>query len=380
VSRAPKDDADESVTTRFVKTTPPPPPRTRQDTVVDDRPGAAGAAPHASGQSVGDDTTVDAVPTAPGGSSSEPGAKIDTLEDLDEALEELRQRARARIGEVLAGRYELRNVLGTGGAGAVFAAYDRELGERVAVKLLHAALAKNAEHIARFEREARAASEIGHPSVVEVRTVVRHHGELFMVLELLDGEALFYPIAERRLSLGDVYEVGRQLLGALDAAHAHGIIHRDVKPENVFLCREPSGALTVKLLDFGIAKMLRRDVASTFSTLEGMVVGTPQYMSPQMCSGEPANPGADIWAAGAVLFHALTGQPPYDDDHIGRLLIKIVSEPAPLIRELRPDLPETLSAAIDRALHRDPKERWTTAREFADALAASARTGRRSGS
>jgi len=339
--------------------------------VADDRTGAAESAP---------DATVDVAATSPGDAAPKPRPKTDTLEDLNEALLELRERARTRIGEVLAGRYELRNVLGTGAAGAVFAAYDRELGERVAVKLLHAALAKDAEHIARFEREARAASKIGHPSVVEVRTVVRHEGELFMVLELLDGEALFYPIEERRLSLGDVFEVGRQLLGALDAAHSHGIIHRDVKPENVFLCREPGGALRVKLLDFGIAKMLRRDVGSTFSTLDGMVVGTPQYMSPQMCSGEPANPGADIWAAGAVLFHALTGQPPYDDDHIGRLLIKIVSEPAPLIRELRPDLPESLSAAIDRALHRDPAERWASAQEFADALAASARSGRGDGS
>lgn len=363
MSRAPKNNDDESVTTQFVKTVPPPPPEATPAAADDPRA----------------DTTVDSYPEPPDRSdrpARRTAEKSDTLEDLDQALEDLRQRARTRVGEVLAGRYELRNVLGTGGAGAVFAAFDRQVGDRVAVKLLHAALAKDAEHIARFEREARAAAAIGHPSVVEVRSVVRHDGELFMVLELLDGEALFYPIAERRLSLGDVFEVADQLLGALGAAHDRGIIHRDVKPENVFLCRQPDGTLRVKLLDFGIAKMLRRDVASTFSTLEGMVVGTPQYMSPQMCSGEPANPGADIWAVGALLFHALTGKPPYDDSHIGRLLMKIVSEPAPLIRDLRPDLPGGLSAAIDRALHRDPAARWATAREFADAIAASAAAGR----
>jgi serine/threonine-protein kinase len=205
---------------------------------------------------------------------------------------------------------------------------------------------------------------------VKVLEVVRAGPEIFMVLELLDGEALFYAIEERRLSIGDVLEIGRQLLGALAAAHSRDIIHRDVKPENIFLCRDPSGALRVKLLDFGIAKMLRRDLATTFSTLDGMVVGTPHYMSPQMCAGEPATPGADIWAAGAVLFHAFAGRPPFDDDHIGRLLMRIVRDPAPSISHHRPDLPADVILAIDRALAQDPAARWQSARAFADAITA----------
>jgi len=309
-----------------------------------------------------------APPRQPLPTQPDPPAVKDTLDDIDGAVAELQRRAKERIGEVLVERFELRNVLGAGGAGAVFSAYDRERGERVAIKLLHAGLSKSAEHVARFEREARAATAIGHSSVVKVLSVVRAGPELFMVLELLDGEALFYAIEERRLSLGDILEIGRQLLGALDAAHARDIIHRDVKPENVFLCRDPSGALRVKLLDFGIAKMLRRDVATTFSTLEGMVVGTPHYMSPQMCAGEPATPDADIWAAGALLFHALAGRPPFDDDHIGRLLMRIVRDPAPSVGRFRPDLPEEIILAIDRALSHDPDERWTSARAFSDAL------------
>ncbi len=299
-----------------------------------------------------------------------PDAKMvkDTLEDFDDAISQLAVRARERIGEMLAGRYELRNVLGAGGAGAVYSAFDHDSGERVAVKLMHAGLNQSKEHVTRFEREARAAAAIGHSSVVKVLEVVHTRDELFMVLELLDGEALFYAIEDRRLSVGDVLEVGRQLLGALAAAHAREIIHRDVKPENVFLCRDPSGAMRVKLLDFGIAKMLRRDLATSFSTLEGMVVGTPHYMSPQMCAGEPATPDADIWAAGAVLFHALAGQPPFDDDHIGRLLMKIVRDPAPSLAKLRPDVPGEVVAAIDKALAHDPNERWKTAQAFADAL------------
>ncbi len=280
-----------------------------------------------------------APPRQPLPTTPDPKYLKDTLEDFDDAISQLQIRARERVGESLAGRYELRNVLGAGGAGAVYSAFDHETGERVAIKLLHAGLHQSKEHVARFEREARAAAAIGHSSVVNVLEVVNTRNNLFMVLELLDGEALFYAIEDRRLSLGDVLEVGRQLLGALAAAHARDIIHRDVKPENVFLCRDPSGALRVKLLDFGIAKMLRRDVATTFSTLDGMVVGTPHYMSPQMCAGEPATPGADIWAAGALLFHALAGQPPFDDDHIGRLLMRIVRDPAPSLRTHRPDLP-----------------------------------------
>ena len=293
----------------------------------------------------------------------------DTLQDLDETMRELRDRALRRVGRVLVGRYELLNVLGTGGAGAVYSALDQKTGERVAVKLLHERLSASSEHIARFEREARAAAAIGHSSVVKVLDVSRDEtNALFMVLELLEGEALFYAIEEERLSVGDIVEIGRQLLGALGAAHARGIIHRDVKPENIFLTYEPSGALRVKLLDFGIAKMLRRDVATTFSTMDGLVVGTPHYMSPQMCAGEPANEGADLWAAGAVLFHCFAGRPPFDDGHVGRLLMRIVRDPAPSLGSFRKDLPPQVVIAIDRALHKDPESRWPTARAFADAL------------
>jgi serine/threonine-protein kinase len=311
-----------------------------------------------------------APPRQPLPTTPDPKVLKDTLDDFDDAISQLQLQARKRVGEMLAGRYELRNVLGAGGAGAVFSAFDHDSGERVAVKVLHAGLSQSKEHVARFEREARAAAAIGHSSVVKVVEVVNTRDELFMVLELLDGEALFYAIEERRLSLGDVLEVGRQLLGALAAAHARDIIHRDVKPENVFLCRDPSGAMRVKLLDFGIAKMLRRDLATSFSTLEGMVVGTPHYMSPQMCAGEPATPNADIWAAGAVLYHALAGRPPFDDDHIGRLLMRIVRDPAPSLSVHRPDLPAEIIDAIDKALAHDPDERWKSAHAFADALTA----------
>ncbi len=293
----------------------------------------------------------------------------DTLLEDDSPLASLKHRALMRVGRVLGGRYELRNLLGCGSAGAVYSALDTAHDARVAVKMLHDGLARSPEHVARFEREARAASSIGHSSVVEVLDVGRdERGSLFMVLELLEGEALFFAIEAGRLSTGDIVEIGRQLLGALAAAHARGIVHRDVKPENLFLTREPSGALRLKLLDFGIAKYLHGDGRSSVHTIDGMLIGTPHYMSPQACMGHEADAGADLWAAGAVLYHAFAGDPPFDDDNLGRLLTRIVSSRAPSLAEKRPDLPRSIVETIDRALDPDPSRRWRSALAFADAL------------
>ena len=293
----------------------------------------------------------------------------DTLIESDSPVELLKERSLRRIGTILAGRYELRNLLGCGSAGAVYSAQDLVRDERVAIKMLHEGLARSPEHVARFEREARAASSIGHSSVVSVLDVGKdERGCLFLVLELLEGEALFFAISSGRLSTGDIVEIGRQLLGALAAAHARGIVHRDVKPENLFLTYEPSGALRLKLLDFGIAKYLEDESPGAFRTLDGMLIGTPHYMSPQVCMGERATAGADLWAAGAVLFHAFAGRPPYEGNSLGELLTKVVTTEAPSLATVRPDLPRPLIDAIDRALEKDPKKRWRSALAFSDAL------------
>lgn len=293
----------------------------------------------------------------------------DTLVDDDTPQDQLKGQALARIGTVLGSRWELRNLLGCGSAGAVYSAVDLERDERAAIKVLHPGLDQSREHVLRFEREAHTAASIGHSSVVKVLEVDRddEHGCLFMVLELLEGEALFHAIEARRLETGDIVEIGRQLLGALAAAHARGIIHRDVKPENLFLVHERSGALRLKLLDFGIAKVLQND-GSSLRTLDGMLMGTPHYMSPEVCKGEPADPKADLWAAAAVLYHAFSGEPPFDGRSIGELLTKIVTARAPSLGELRPDLPRSLVATIDRALDPDSSRRWKSALAFSDAL------------
>jgi serine/threonine protein kinase len=300
---------------------------------------------------------------------SETSGVRDTFIEGEAALDTYAEQAEQRVGKKLGERYELRKLLGTGSAGAVYASIDHQSMRKVAVKVLHEGLRTSDEHVARFVREARAASAIGHPCVVTVYDVGKDaDGTLYMVLELLAGESLFYAIRERSLEVDDIVDVGVQLLDGLSAAHARGIIHRDVKPENVFLTQTLEGERRVKLFDFGIAKCLRPDLASSFSTLDGFIVGTPHYMSPEICMGEVATPACDLWATAAVLYHSLAGSPPFDDSHLGRLLLRIVRENVTSLGSHRPDLPKALVQAIDRALDRDPTKRWLTAKDFARAL------------
>lgn len=287
----------------------------------------------------------------------------------DSALLPLFRHAELRLGRTLGERFTLRSILGTGACGAVYGAVDRQTGRPVAVKVLHEGLQRSQEHVARFGREATAAQVVGHDNVVDVLDAgSESDGTLYIVMEWLDGQSMFYAIEEASLSPEGILQVGIELLSALSAAHTHGIVHRDVKPENIFLCRHPSGGHQVKLLDFGIAKFLG-GAAGSFSTADGLVLGTPHYMSPEMCSGEPAAPAADLWAVGAVLFHAFADAPPFSDEHLGRLLLKIIREPAPGLGTIRESLPSPLCTTIDRALLPDVRQRWQTADEFGAALA-----------
>ncbi len=279
-----------------------------------------------------------------------------------------------RIGEIIADRYELVELLGHGGSGAVYGADDllSSNHQRVAVKLLHRHLRSAEGHTARFQREIKALQQTAHSAVVRILDSGRDdRGHLYLVMELLEGQLLVDRMDDG-LDTREVLELGRQLLGALSAAHDRGIIHRDIKPENLFLTAAPSGSIRLKILDFGIAKLTQPDTAISFQTLDGLILGTPEYMSPEVCRGMPVSHLADLWATASVLYHIFAGVPPFEDEQIGRLLVKIVKgRPAPLA-ELRPDLPSYVSAAIDRALHKDPRQRWQTAREFATGLATSA--------
>ncbi len=278
-----------------------------------------------------------------------------------------REGPEGRLGEHIGARYELVRLLGAGSSGAAYEALDTHRGERVAVKLLHEHLRTNDGHVARFTREVRATSAIAHSSVVRVLDAGEDRdGTLFLVMELLEGELLFDRMGS--LHTREIVEIGRQLLGALAAAHARGIVHRDIKPENLFLARSPTGVIRLKVLDFGIAKLVRPQATLSFQTLDGLILGTPAYMSPEICRGMPVTEAADLWAAACVLYEAFTGEPPFEDEHVGRLLLKVVKTRAPSLREKRPDLPDSIIAPIDRALDPDPSLRWQSADDFGTAL------------
>ncbi|HJL16933.1 MAG TPA: serine/threonine-protein kinase [Sandaracinaceae bacterium LLY-WYZ-13_1] len=278
-----------------------------------------------------------------------------------------------RLGSVVAERYHLVRLLGQGAAGAVYEARDLDRGRAVAIKVLHPHLRASDGHTARFAREIRALGRIAHSAVVRVLDAGEDEdGSLYLVMELLEGELLYDRIMLASLDTRSILEIGRQLLGALAAAHARGIVHRDIKPENLFLTNAPRDAIRLKVLDFGIAKLTQPEAGISFQTLDGLILGTPEYMSPEICRGMPVTAAADLWATAAVLYHAFAGVPPFEDEQVGRLLLRIVRERAPSLATHRPDLPPSLIAALDRALDPDPARRFPDASAFATALASGA--------
>ncbi len=271
-------------------------------------------------------------------------------------------------GTTLAGKYVLQRVLGAGGMGVVYAARHTFTGKHCAVKVLHESESSAEGFSERFLREARAAAEIDHPSVCDVYDAGETpDGTLYMVLELLEGRDLAAAIEHGDLSTREIIEIGIQTLDALDAAHRRGIIHRDVKPENVFLTRDADGSLRVKLLDFGVAKNIAR-LDDLYRTRPGHVVGTPLYMAPEQAEGHEADARADLYSVGAMLFHAFTGEPPFQADNYNRLIIRLLSEEAPSLADKRKDLPKWLVRMVDNALRKEPTMRWWCVAQMAEGL------------
>jgi serine/threonine-protein kinase len=268
---------------------------------------------------------------------------------------------------MLAGKYLLRRVLGVGGMGVVYAAQHAFTNRHCAVKVLHKNHSTVPGYAERFLREARAAAEIGHPSVCDVYDAGEEpDGTLYIVLELLEGRDLGDAM-EEVLPIREIVEIGIQTLDGLEAAHGRGIIHRDVKPENVFLTRDERGNLRVKLLDFGVAKNVRRG-GSLYTTQQGHVVGTPYYMAPEQAAGDEIDRRADIWSTGAMLFHVLAGQPPFDADNYNKLILKLISQKPPSLAAVTKGLPDWLVSMVDGALRTKPSERWQSASQMAEGL------------
>jgi serine/threonine-protein kinase len=272
------------------------------------------------------------------------------------------------VGSTVAGKYLLRRVLGVGGMGVVYAAQHSFTGRHCAIKVLNKSHSNIPGYAERFLREARAAAEIGHQSVCDVYDAGEEpDGTLYLVLELLEGRDLSQAMEREDLSVSEIVEIGIQTLQGLHAAHERGIIHRDVKPENVFLTRDEHGNLRVKLLDFGVAKNLRRG-GSLYNTQQGHVVGTPYYMAPEQAAGDDTDRRADVWSTGAMLFHALTGEPPFDAENYNKLILKLLSQKPPSLAHRSVGMPEWLISMVDGALKRDPAERWQSAEQMAEGL------------
>jgi serine/threonine protein kinase len=281
---------------------------------------------------------------------------------------------RSRVGEVLAGKYHLERLLGSGGMGAVYEALHSFTQRRVAVKLMHPTIARSRIAAERFLREARAPGSIGHTGIVEVLDGGHaDDGSLYLVMEVLHGETLAAALRKKRLHLQEIAAIVLELLDILEAAHEAGFVHRDIKPENIFLqATDDEDEHEVKLLDFGVAGVI--DAATERSndpklTRAGAVLGTPLYMSPEQALGRAVDARADLWSVGALLYQAIAGAPPYSGDSFHALVVSISTQDHVPIGMLRPDLPPRLHAVVERALRKDPEKRWSSAREMASALA-----------
>jgi serine/threonine protein kinase len=272
-----------------------------------------------------------------------------------------------QIGALVAGKYRVDRVLGTGGMGVVLAATHEAIGQRVALKFLHTEVAAHEGLVERFRREARAAAAIHSEHVARVYDVGVEAGAPFLVMEYLEGEDLAAVLARRGpLPIVDTIDYVLQAAEAIAEAHAANIVHRDLKPSNLFLANRKSGAAIVKVLDFGISKFPASDTALTSTSA---LLGTPGYMSPeQMVAVKTVDARSDIFSIGLILFILLTGRLAFEGETLPELIAKTLQIPHPPARSLRPDIPDALSAVIDRCLEKMPAGRYPNIAELARAL------------
>lgn len=288
-------------------------------------------------------------------------------ETSDSHLNRVTDQAESMIGIVLAGRYQVIRKIGQGGMGAVYEATHLAIGKRVAVKVLLEKFAKREAIIARLEQEARLATSIGHEHIIDINDFGQtEDGQTFVVMELLEGESLAECLhREHQLPEVRILTIAAQAASALAAAHGKGVIHRDVKPENLFLMKRKDEDF-VKVVDFGISKSLRSsdpDVEqSPRLTQTGMVLGTPLYMSPEQARGDDeVDAGVDIYALGVIMFEAGTGRVPFMGSNYLSVISQVLSEEAPVPRSLRPELSEEFEAIVLRAMAKNRSDRYGSA-------------------
>ncbi len=279
---------------------------------------------------------------------------------------------RALVGRVIANRYRILALIGEGGMGAVYVAEHLLIGRKVAVKRLHPELAGDEKAVARFQREARAAGSTGHEHVVEILDLgFGDDGAPYLVMEYLRGRSLAQVLdAEGRLTANRACKIVGQVLAALSAVHARGVVHRDLKPDNILLTRRGADGEFVKVVDFGISKIRQEDGDPKHDlTRTGVMLGTPFYMSPEQARGlKDLDHRLDLYAVGVILYETLAGILPFDGDNYHQLLQSILSGKHTPIQDHRPDLEPGLAELVERSIAVDRDTRFSTAQDFLQAL------------
>ena len=275
-----------------------------------------------------------------------------------------------RLQQALGQEFTVGPLLGEGGFAAVFRAHDNVLNRDVAVKVLDVELAPSPTVATRFLREAQTVARLEHPHIVPIYKVGRQQEIFYIIMRCIDGPSLRQLLeTQRRLSVGDAARIARQVADALAYAHTHEIVHRDIKPDNILL--DKSGHVLVT--DFGIAKAAQdaHEAAKPSSkslTSEGMIVGTPEYMSPEQASGDPLDGRSDIYSLGVVLYHMLAGSPPFQGPSSASILAQQITEAPEPIRSHRPDVPEEMAVVLDRMMEKSRNKRFQMASEVSRAL------------
>lgn len=276
------------------------------------------------------------------------------------------------VGSLLGGQYRVEVLIGVGGMGRVYRGTNEKMESRVAIKTLNVELRNDDALARRFEVEAKSAHNLRHPNTIRVYDYGVEDGQLYMVMELLEGESLEDRLRrEGRLAHLDAIRVIREACQSLAEAHAQGMVHRDLKPDNLFLNRIGGQNEHVKVLDFGVAKLNDNRFTNATLTQMGMIFGTPRYMSPEQARAQQLDGRSDIYALGVILYELLCGKPPFDGAEPVSVLIKHVNEEAPTFDEIAPghEIPAELERIVRRCLQKEPEARYASVQELDEVLA-----------